>query len=340
MLTMIARLRNLALVAVLAVAVPVLATSAAYADNGCYPDVNGVIVCPVSTGGGGGGGSTTAGSPAAFTPGPTSCSYPGDAYDPPQSVPCQVNGAWWSTSSRCLDGYVSLQDPQLPATGHDPQVGAWYNCTLYCPAGLSTSPRGCPFGASFWSDAPPAGITRYTPAQAAGLAKNLLLITSINIGMAPTYKVHSDDPVGTTPYRRTWVGIPVWLWVDNPTAQTWGPEAVTATYGGVTVTVTAIAGQVTWNSGGGQSVTCGLGTHFDEAAMANQAAVDSPTCGYRYQRQGNYTVTATTSWVVQWTGGGQNGTFAMPTTTSSAPVKVGQLESVNTPVTQAMLEGK
>ena len=155
----------------------------------------------------------------------------------------------------------------------------------------------------------------------------------ITIGMAPESKVHSDAPIGTAAYRRTWVGIPVWLWVDGTSESTWGPLSRTATYGGVTVSATAGVRSLTWSSGDGQTVNCGVGTPFNAAAMADQLAVDSPTCGFRYQRtsgSGTFTVSASTAWVVEWTGGGESGNIAMPTTTSTAQVRVGELQSVNT----------
>ena len=315
-----------------------VAPLAASADTVCVTDpATGQQVCSVEAGGGGSGGGQSGdgnGAPVGFTPGPTSCSYQG------KDVPCQTGDGWWSQGGGCMNGYVSLAKDQPPAPpGSSSNVGAWYKCTPYCPA---TPPGGVEapcFGASFWSNTPPPGVNTYTPAQAAGLVVKLLKLAPIQIGMAPADKVHSDDPVGTAAYRRTWVGIPVWLWVGDPNASTWGPQSVTATYGGVTVTATATAGAVTWSSGDGQTVTCGTGTAFDEAYWANKPAVDSPTCGWRYQHIGNYTVTASTVWTVKWVGGGQNGQIAMPTTTSSTPVKVGQLESVNTPVTASMLGG-
>lgn len=308
-------------------------STSASADD-CHLTEDNTWECTVETGDPGSGGGPVGGTrPAGFTPGPTSCEYPGDIYDrPAAAVPCSTSAGWWSTSSNCSYGWVQLQTPQQPpGPGRNPQVGAWYDCTTYvCANPTAADTRAC-YDISFWSNTPPPGIDRYSPAQAAGLAKDLLNITSIDIGMAPANKVHSDDPVGTAPYRRTWVGIPVWLWVDAPSPQTWGPASATATYGGVTVTVTGRANQVVWNNGAGETITCGSGTRFDVAVMGNQAAVDSPSCGWRYKHRGDYTVTATTTWVVEWTGGGETGAFAMPTTSSSAVVQVGQLQSVNTP---------
>jgi hypothetical protein len=129
------------------------------------------------------------------------------------------------------------------------------------------------------------------------------------------------------------VGIPVWLWVDDPQPLTFGPYSKSATLGGVTVTATAAVQSVTWSGGDGQTVTCGAGTAFNEAAMQDELASDSPTCGFRYQKTsggGTFTVTATSNWLVRWTGGGTDGTIAVPTVRSTTKVRVGQLESVNT----------
>lgn len=158
------------------------------------------------------------------------------------------------------------------------------------------------------------------------------VIDPIPIGMAPELKVHSDDPAGTAPYRRTWVGIPVWLWVDQPTEASWGPIFKDATYGGQYVSATATVRSLTWNSGDGQTVNCGAGTQFVVAAWANRAAEDSPTCGFRYQhtsKAGTFTVSATSVWEVRWNGGGQSGTIALPTVTAQTQVQVGELQSVN-----------
>jgi hypothetical protein len=290
-----------------------------------------VITCGVGVGtpGGGGGGTQPEpgnpngndGAPVDFTPGPTTCKF-GD-----EEVPCSTPDGWYSNNSKCV-GYVKVQDPQTtPPSGKNAAVGAWYACTTYCPPGNTC------YGATFWSDTPPAGIVTYTPAQAAALLVKRFQLRGIDIGMAPESKIHADDPAGTAPYRRTWVGIPVWLWANNPEPLNYGPYTETATLGGVTVTATAKVSSVTWSSGDGQKVTCAAGTPFDAAEMKDKAAQDSPTCGFRYQKtsgDGTFTVTATSHWTVSWTGGGTEGTIAVRDTSSTATVRVGELQSVNT----------
>lgn len=311
--------------AMAAVAMTVAVSAPAAAGNNCYYNERGILVCDVEVEVPGTPGSETPGSgPADFTPGPTTCIYKPSEGEP-REVPCSDDGGWWSNERQC---YWKLADPQNPApTGRDAGIGAWYYCD---PLEVCMDAR-C-FGVTVWLTTPPPGIDRYTPEQAAGALARTFVLNPISIGMAPEQKVHTDDPAGTAPYRRTWVGIPVWLWVDQPGESTWGPISRSATYGGVTVTGTARVQSLTWSSGDGQTISCGAGTPFDAAAMANQAAVDSPTCGFRYQRQSNggtFTLSATSTWAVEWTGGGQSGRIAMPTTSTSTTVRVGELQSVN-----------
>lgn len=326
--------------AALLAAMLVYAPSSPARADGCWVDEDGIQVCDIEVGqpgSPGNPGSPPGGtSPADFTPGPSTCTWNGVAgsEDPdliPREIPCSNGEGYWSNDRQC---YWSIDSQQRPApNGKSLNVGAYYSCDRYvtnpalCGAGLNC------FGISVWQDAPPPGITRYTPAQAAGMLVRTFVLQPITIGMAPESKVHTDDPIGTAAYRRTWVGIPVWLWVDSTSESTWGPLTRTATYGGVTVTASAQVQTLTWSSGDGQTLNCGVGTPFNAAAMADELAVDSPTCGFRYQRtsgSGTFTVSASTTWVVQWSGGGQSGTIAMPTTTTSAQVRVGELQAVNT----------
>jgi hypothetical protein len=124
--------------------------------------------CSVGVGNGGSGGSSnkggTPGAPAGFTSAPAICSYQG------QPVPCETADGWWSNEPGNCVGYVRLAPPaeqSPPPSGQSAGAGAWYLCTTYCPPAAAGG-RDC-FGATFWSDAPPAGITTYTPAEAAAL---------------------------------------------------------------------------------------------------------------------------------------------------------------------------
>lgn len=263
--------------------------------------------------------------PIGFTPGPNECSWNKPGETVPVVIPCDDNGGWWSNSQQC---YWHLADPQRAVPfGESASVGAWYRCAPMCDMDFQT-PGDCVARWS-WQNTPPPGIVRYTPAQAAAALATRLVLSPITIGMAPAEKVHSDDPPGTAPYRRTWVGIPVWAWVDNPTAEQWGSQTISDTIGGVTITLTASTGGVWWDTGDGQQITCGLGSAFDINYWADKAAQDSPDCGWRFTQTGSYTVTAITTWTVEWAGGGEAGQIMMPSTSTSAVVEVGELQSLN-----------
>jgi hypothetical protein len=143
------------------------------------------------------------------------------------------------------------------------------------------------------------------------------------------------DPSGTSV-----VGLATWLWLD-PTI--WKAESVTATAGPVSATAVARPVAVTWTSGDGGQVVCnGPGTAY---AVWLPAALQTTDCSYDYLHtsagqptldgnpdDGTYVVTATVEWSVSWSSTGVAGGGVLPTlyTTSTSPLRVVQVQSVNT----------
>ncbi len=138
-------------------------------------------------------------------------------------------------------------------------------------------------------------------------------LRAVQIGIAPEASAGS---VGL-------VGVPNWMWVADPTATTFGPTSASASAGGWTVTATARVSQVVWDMGDGQVITCGAGTPYD----ASYGMADSPDCGHTYTRQGTYPVTATSHWVVTWSGIGDAGTITLDLT-QGATVTIGEAQVV------------
>jgi len=310
--------------------------SPAGAANGCYYNGDGKQICDIEIhdpGEQGGGNEEPIGNgPGGFTPGPSECTYT-EGEEDSETIECSRDGGYWSNDLQCYWGLVDPQSP--PPAGKDATQGAWYECRPY-EACTGVTPEGLPtncYSPAQWLDTPPPGIVQYTPEQAAGMLVKEFVLEPVTIGLAPAEKVHDDDPPGTAPYRRTWVGIPVWAWVEDTSASKWGPVSESGTFGGVTVSATATVQSLTWDPGDGQSaIGCGEGTRFDINYWANKAAEDSPTCGWRYQQtsgDGTFTVSATTNWIVEWEGGGASGQIAMPALTTQTQVRVGELQSVN-----------
>lgn len=109
------------------------------------------------------------------------------------------------------------------------------------------------------------------------------------------------------------VGVPVWMRVAGGDS-TYGPNSATAEAGGVSVTAKARVKQIVWSMGDGKSVTC---TSRGAAYKKSYGLRKSPDCGHQYSTTsadapgGKFTVTATSTWGVEWevSGGGENGTF-------------------------------
>jgi hypothetical protein len=232
---------------------------------------------------------------------------------------CGNGRMYWSNDRQC---YISMVDGQWPARpGGMSQEAGYYVCNV---------PAEAPSGARqtyFWSESIPPGLTVLTPGAAAKKLIESFQLRGIDIGMAPEV-----NPAWG--HRRSYVGVPIWLWVNNPQPLTWGPYQETATLGGQTITATAQVTSVIWNMGDGSSTVCGgTGTPYN-AALGLQP---SPTCGYRYSTTSKshagdrFNITATSQWTVTWTSlAGPGGTINL-TTASADQLQVNELQTVIVP---------
>ncbi|MFB7576261.1 ATP/GTP-binding protein [Streptomyces sp. NPDC056165] len=192
-------------------------------------------------------------------------------------------------------------DPQPPAgssawEGHKPGDGAIY--TRICPLAMAGANTAGLMGppVTFWSAVPPA--TAVDPVQLAQQALDKMTLLGPDIA----------SPAATGKYV---IGMPMWMWVhESPT--TYGPNTASATAGGVTVTAVAKVSRIDWTMGDSSTVTCnGPGTAY----TTSYGKQESPTCGHTYsntsaaQKGGKYTLTATSTWTVDWhvNGGGETG---------------------------------
>lgn len=223
-------------------------------------------------------------------------------------IPCKSDKGTWYAPNSC---WLSLADPQ-PAYDDPAYAEFWKGRTtgvLYlCYTGLGGSPGYVWFPGA--AELPP------DPADLAERAVEQMNLSAIRIGIVPEAR---QGRVGL-------VGLPVWLWVDEPSDQTWGPISRTASLRGYSVTATAKVSHIRWEMGNGQVVSCSnRGTPYADKYGTQQ----SPTCGYPgYTKDGTYTVRATSYWDVTWTGMGQTGAMDF-TFTRTAQITVGELQVVN-----------
>lgn len=220
-----------------------------------------------------------------------------------REVPCESPQGTWYSPQQC---YISRVDP-LPDYS-DPNWRGHTNGTLwYCRVGGAGT--GTPYILWFADADPPPD-----PESLARRAVAQMQLKPITIGIVP-----NDDPdsVGL-------VGMPIWLWAENPGSQTIGPISRSVSEGGFTVSATAEVERIRWSMGDGGVKTCnGPGTPY----KLKYGITESPTCGYRFDKQGEFTVTARSDWVVTWRGIGETGTFRVYLT-QNTQVVIGELNVV------------
>lgn len=135
------------------------------------------------------------------------------------------------------------------------------------------------------------------------------------------------------PASRLLVRFPTWLHLDSG----WQTVTASASVGGVSATVTARPEWARWDMGDGQAVTChGPGTGYDPA-LSWSDNVGRRDCTYTYSRSSarspgaRFTVAVTIHYAVTWTttGVGGGGSLGAEDRTTSFPVAVGQLKSLD-----------
>ncbi|QSR24084.1 hypothetical protein CFH99_00390 [Nocardioides aromaticivorans] len=235
------------------------------------------------------------------TGGSSTCTYAGN------EIPCTgPGGSVWSSKYKCWIGERGPDD-LVPPEGQTKEDGWWHVC-YFPPPGSSWE--------YMWIETGEVGIDPVVLAQRAIASMDL---DPIKIGIVPE---SGANRVGL-------VGLPVWMWVDSPTDDTFGPITASASEGSVSVSATASVSSIVWDMGDGTKVTCtGKGTPYAD----HYGKQPSPTCGHRYaktssdQPDGAYQVTATSHWVVEWTGGGQSGTIEFDLTTDAVPIRIGEAQ--------------
>lgn len=225
---------------------------------------------------------------------------------PPKEIPCSVDVGWWVQSRQCYAKVATPQPPKSDPVWEGRTDGAIYDCArpVLGPGGFIVI--------QFWSAQPPGVGAPPDPRDLARRAVAIMNLRAIRVGMVP-------EPM---PGRIGVVGMPTWMWAEQPDALTWGPVTRTAGSGGFTVTATAHVAKVVWSMGDGETVVCrSAGTPYRDKFGKKS----SPDCGHTYGKEGMYRVRATSHWTVDWTGMGQSG--AIPLTFSeTAVVTIGEAQ--------------
>lgn len=297
-------LRRVVLVALLCS----LGTVPAWAEGsgGAFLNEDAVVVSiqvPGSSGGGGvGGGQGSAGRGGSA---PSGC-YTAMGTE----VPCYQWGLAWRPDLQCYARVKAAQPPLTDAIWNGRTDGSIVECRNGVEGGWSTT--WDIWVAALQLPAPP------DPAELARRAVERMQLAAIRMGTFPEQAERAPRDLG-------YVGWNVWMWVSNPSPSTWGPITKSVSEAGYSVTATGRVSKVVWDMGDGTTVTCGLGKSWQSMWVRNEP---SPDCGHRYAKDGEYTVTATAHWVVNWSGIGQSGTITLQIG-DTATLRIAEVQVVN-----------
>ncbi|MEJ3741731.1 hypothetical protein WEI85_00315 [Actinomycetes bacterium KLBMP 9797] len=224
-------------------------------------------------------------------------------------VPCYIEGKGWYGGDGCW---------YQPATGNDLAAAEALGGKAVPPDRWYIGSCGDPL-TNFW----PAGLVTFRLYGGQGPSLDLLADQAVRRLRlpAPVIRVNPAPPAPQV------VFVPTWLWVDS---SSWGERSATASAGGLSVTATAKPTKVKWSTGDGATVTCnGPGTPWKKGTDPKKTS----TCGHTYTRPaptgGTYPVSATVTWEITWSGGGESGTRPALTTTAEAELRVVEAGALN-----------
>lgn len=188
------------------------------------------LVCEESDSGGGGNDDPGSG-------GSSTCSYAGD------ELPCTgPEGAVWSSEHTCYVVPTPVSPQSDPPAGQSDKDGNWHFCIQ--------PPQYQGSNQNVWVE---TGEPLIDPVVLAQRAIATMDLDPIKVGIVPE----------SGPNRVGLVGLPVWMWVDSPSDDTFGPITALASEGAVSVSATASVSGIVWDMGDGTKVTCtGKGTPY------------------------------------------------------------------------------
>lgn len=186
---------------------------------------------------------------------------------------------------------------------------------------------GCPV---LTTPVPPPGEQPREGTIADGLAPDAPQISPEQAAYAAVARLRLTPPkpvIGPSPEINEWkiaaVGYPYWLWADGNL----DPAPVSTTVQDLTVRLDAHLQSTTFDRGDGTEISCtDLSARWSPAVEPGAA---SPACGHTYTKpslpRGTYTITAYSTWAVDWSVNGVGGTIPLYQQASTT-VPVGELQ--------------
>lgn len=280
-------------------------TASAEGAGGAHMEDFGTIVVSVTVPGTSGGGGRAQGSAGGGGAGPTGC-YTGAGAE----VPCYQWGLPWRPDRECYARVKPVQPPVTDAVWAGRTEGTILECRIGTEDGWNSS-------WDLWV-AEAALAAPPDPAMLARRAVDRMQLRAVTLGTFPQAVERAPEDLG-------YVGWNVWMWVDDPAPASWGPITRAVSESGYTVTATGQVHKVVWDMGDGTQITCSVGEPWRSIWVNNEP---SPDCGHVYERDGEYSVSATSHWVVTWSGIGQSGTITLQLS-DTATLRIAEVQVVN-----------
>jgi hypothetical protein len=253
----------------------------------------------------------------------------------PGSSPGPTQLASATSPPRCT--YYAVSAQQAAAAGIPSHAGQGYWASVFCTTGPVPGTEAThTFALSSSGTAYKAGGFSYTwmPSGRAGPPSGRLVPLPSPLEVARVAearaKLPAPGPLHFNPDEINGVGpltivnYSTWLWINRGM---WHPVSVSAEVAPVRAAVMARPTSVTWDMGDGHTVMC------DGPGLPWSPGEVSTSCKYSYRHSARQlTVKATVLWSITWSSNlGQSGTFPALRTSSSTPLSVTQVETVNTP---------
>lgn len=115
------------------------------------------------------------------------------------------------------------------------------------------------------------------------------------------------------------VGLPIWIVAENP-----APVSTAVSEQGIDIAMTAVRGEVRFDWGDGTNSVC---TQMRPRPANSPPLQQSPDCGHTYLKRGDYTITASAAWAVNWQAAGQTGGLPL-ISTAAVQVPIREFETV------------
>ena len=121
---------------------------------------------------------------------------------------------------------------------------------------------------------------------------------SLELGV-PTPVVRLGPDPSWNQWKLLAVGLPIWLWTEGVQ-----PQTAATSMEGIDIQMQAAPGGATVDWGDGTVIWCATMT---SKTRYTDPLLMSPDCGHKYEHPGDYTITVTQQWIVDWAALNQKG---------------------------------